>query len=206
VLHPEKAGREFPARLAGQWALLPGKETLAFTGVDSMQKRVYGYHKQGARFGQTKIQGKSLLVKGLNALATVISTPLAAPVIAASRLRGGNAASARGTAGFAAQAIATARSWGCTGTIIVRPDSAFYGAGTIGAIGRAGAFFSVAIPQNGKVRAPIAAVPEDARTPVSYPRAVWDGQLDAWIPDAEVAGTKYTACCRPRRPMSVRRR
>ena len=47
-----------------------------------MQKRVYGHQKQGARFGHTKIQGKSLLVKGLNALATVISTPIAAPVIA----------------------------------------------------------------------------------------------------------------------------
>jgi hypothetical protein len=63
-----------------------------------MQKRVYGHQKQGARFGHTKIQGKSLLVRGLNALAAVISTPLSAPVIAATRLRGGNAGSARGAA------------------------------------------------------------------------------------------------------------
>jgi hypothetical protein len=68
---------------------------LAFIDVDSMQKRVYGRKKQGARFGHTKIQGKSLLVRGLNALAGVISTPLSAPVIGATRLRGGNAASAR---------------------------------------------------------------------------------------------------------------
>ena len=61
-----------------------------------------GTHKQGARFGHTKIQGKSLLVRGLNALAAVISTPLSAPVIAATRLRGGNAASARGAASLAA--------------------------------------------------------------------------------------------------------
>ena len=74
-----------------------------------MQKRVYGHKKQGARFGHTKIQGKSLLVRGLNALAAVISTPIAAPVIAATRLRGGNAASARGAASLAAQAIGTAR-------------------------------------------------------------------------------------------------
>ena len=196
VLQLEKAGREFLARLAGQSPLLPGRETLAFTGIDSMQKRVYGYRKQGARFGHTKIQGKSLLVKGLNVLAAVISTPLSAPVIAATRLRGGNAASARGAAGFAAQAIGTARSCGCTGTIIVRLDSAFYGADTIGAIGRAGAFFSVTVPLNGKVRAAIAAVPEDAWTPVRYPRAIWDGQLGAWVSDAEVAETKYTAFAR----------
>ena len=39
-----------------------------------------------------------MLVRGLNALAAVVSTPLAAPVIAATRLRGGTANSARGAA------------------------------------------------------------------------------------------------------------
>jgi hypothetical protein len=38
---------------------------LAFTGIDSQQKRVCGHAKQGAAFGFTKIQGKSLLVRGL---------------------------------------------------------------------------------------------------------------------------------------------
>ena len=105
----EKAGREFLAALARRAPLLPGADVLAFIDIDSMQKRVYGHKKQGARFGHTKIQGKSLLVRGLNALAATISTPLAAPVIAATRLRGGNAASARGAASLAAQAIGTAR-------------------------------------------------------------------------------------------------
>jgi hypothetical protein len=77
----EKAGREFLIALAGQAPLLPGAGTLAFIDIDSMQKRVYGHRKQGARFGHTKIQGKSLLVRGLNALAAVISTPLSAPVM-----------------------------------------------------------------------------------------------------------------------------
>ena len=130
----EKAGREFLAELARQAPLLPGAETLAFIDIDSMQKRVYGHKKQGAKFGHTKIQGKSLLVRGLNALAAVISTPLAAPLIAATRLRGGNAASARGAASLAAQAIGTARDCGCTGKIIVRMDSAYYNAAVIGAI------------------------------------------------------------------------
>jgi hypothetical protein len=92
VAQLEKASREFLVNLAAEAPLLPGAETLAFIDIDSMQKRVYGHHKQGARFGHTKIQGKSLLVRGLNALAAVVSTPLAAPVIAATRLRGGNAA------------------------------------------------------------------------------------------------------------------
>ena len=71
VAQLEKAGREFLAELARQAPLLPGAGVLAFVDIDSMQKRVYGHQKQGARFGHTKIQGKSLLVRGLNALAAV---------------------------------------------------------------------------------------------------------------------------------------
>ena len=93
VLQVEKVSRLLLADLARRAPLLPGKDTVAFLDIDSMQKRVYGHKKQGAAFGHTKIQGKSLLVRGLNALAATISTPLAAPVIAATRLRGGNAAS-----------------------------------------------------------------------------------------------------------------
>jgi hypothetical protein len=189
----EKAGREFLAELARQAPLLPGAETLAFIDIDSMQKRVYGRHKQGAKFGHTKIQGKSLLVRGLNALAAVVSTPLAAPVIAATRLRGGNAASARGAASLAGQAIGTARDCGCTGTIVVRLDSAFYNAAVIGAVRRGGARFSVTVPMNASIRATIAAIGEDAWTAIKYPRAIWDDQLGAWISDAEVAETQYTA-------------
>jgi hypothetical protein len=189
----EKAARGFLIALTGQAPLLPGAETLAFIDLDSMQKRVYGHHKQGARFGHTKIQGKSLLVRGLNALAAVISTPLSAPVIAATRLRGGNAASARGAASLAARAIGTARECGCTGLIVVRLDSAFYNAAVIGAIRRGGARFSVTVPMNASIRAAIAAIPGDAWTPIRYPRAIWDDQLDAWVSDAEVAEISYTA-------------
>jgi hypothetical protein len=189
----EKAGREFLAELARQAPLLPGAETLAFIDIDSMQKRVYGHQKQGAKFGHTKIQGKSLLVRGLNALAAVISTPIAAPVIACTRLRGGNAASARGAASMAAQAIGTARDCGCTGTIIVRMDSAFYNAAVLGAVRRGGARFSVTVPMNSSIRAAIAAIAEESWTPIRYPQAVWDDQLDCWVSDAEVAEAEYTA-------------
>jgi hypothetical protein len=193
VAQLEKAGREFLPELARQAPLLPGAGTLAFIDIDSMQKRVYGHRKQGARFGHTKIQGKSLLVRGLNALAAVISTPLSAPVIAATRLRGGNAASARGAASLAVQAIGTARQCGCTGTVIVRMDSAYYSAAVIGAVRGQGARFSVTVPVNASIRTAIAAIGEDAWTAIRYPHAVWDDQLDAWISDAEVAETGYTA-------------
>jgi pimeloyl-ACP methyl ester carboxylesterase len=55
-------------------------------------RKVLGSQRsRGAGFGHTKIQGKSVLVRGLNVLASTLSTPLAAPVITATRLRGGTA-------------------------------------------------------------------------------------------------------------------
>ena len=70
------ASRELLARLAREAPLLPGADVLTFIDVDSAPKRVYGHRKQGAKFGHTKIQGKSLLVRGLNALIAAVSTPL----------------------------------------------------------------------------------------------------------------------------------
>ena len=118
----DAVGRRLLTRLASRAPLLPGADVLAFVDMDSMQKRVYGHAKDGVRFGHTKIQGKSLTVRGLNALAAVASTPLAAPVITATRLRGGTANSARGAASLAAEAIGTARRARCTGQIVVRID------------------------------------------------------------------------------------
>ena len=88
--------RRVLTELAGRAPLLPGADTVAFVDVDSVQRRVYGGTKQGAAFGHAKIASKSLLVRGLNVLAATVSTPLAAPVVAAARLRGGNAGSAFG--------------------------------------------------------------------------------------------------------------
>ena len=193
VLQLEKVSRVVLAELARRAPLLPGMDAVAFLDIDSMQKRVYGYHKQGAAFGHTKIQGKSLLVRGLNALAATISTPLGAPVIATTRLRGGNANSARGAASFATQAVGTARATGCGGILVARADSAFYSAAFVGAVRTAGAFFSVTVQMNPHVRAAIAGIGEDAWTPIQYPRAIWDDQLACWVSDAQVAEVTYTA-------------
>ena len=193
VLQIEKAGRELLARLPALAPLLPGADVLAFVDIDSTQKRVYGHKKEGARFGHTKIQGKSVLVRGLNALIGAVSTPLAAPVIAATRLRGGNASSARGAASLAAQAIGTARACGATGTIVVRMDSAYYTAAVIAAVRRNEARFSVTAPVSAAIRAAITTIPQDAWQPIEYPQAIWDDQLDCWVSDAEVAETPYAA-------------
>jgi hypothetical protein len=188
----EAVSRLLLGELARRAPLLPGKDQLAFVDIDAMQKRVYGRRKQGAGFGHTKIQGKSLLVRGLNALAATICTPLGAPVIAATRLRGGTANSARGAASFAAEAIAAAREAGCSGLIIVRADSAYYSAAFCGAVRRAGARFSVTVNTDSKITAAIAAIGEGAWTAIRYPRAIWDDQLGCWVSDAQVAEVEYT--------------
>ena len=189
----EKAGRELLAELARRAPLLPGADQLAFVDFDSMQRRVYGHKKQGAAFGHTKISGKTVLVRGLNTLAAAISTPQAAPVIAATRLRGGSANTARGAASFTAEALGTARAAGCAGTIVARADSGLYCAAFTGACRRAGAHFSVTARMDPAVRRAIAAIPGGAWTPIRYPRAIWDDQLRAWVSDAEVAEIAYTA-------------
>jgi DDE family transposase len=188
-----KVNRLLLTELARRADLLPGADVLAFVDVDSTQRRVYGHAKQGAAFGHTKIQGKTVLVRGLNALAATICTPRAAPVIAATRLRGGNASSARGAARLIAEAVHTAQDAGCTGTVVVRMDSAYYSAAACHAARRAGAFFSVTARLDPAVKAAIASIDEAGWTPIKYPRAIWDEQLNRWISDAEVAEVKYTA-------------
>jgi len=79
----------FLPRLAGQTPILAGAEQMTWLDVHDSVIQTYGYAKQAAARGYTG-------VKGLNALLATASTPQAAPVIAAARLRRGNARSSRG--------------------------------------------------------------------------------------------------------------
>jgi len=71
-----------PARAGGAHATAGGRRQIPYVDVDDTIRRTYGYAKQGAGIGYSKI-------KGLNALLATISTPLARPVSAACRLRKG---------------------------------------------------------------------------------------------------------------------
>jgi hypothetical protein len=189
----DAAHRQLTTALAQDPRLLPGGETLAFVDIDSTQHRVYGYQKEGAAYGHAKVASKPVLVKGLNPLLSVISTPLSAPVLGPVRLRGGNAGSARGAASLAAEAIGTARACGCTGKIVVRFDSAYYNSAVIRAVRRNGAYFSVTVPMNSSITNAIGRIPGQAWTAIRYPQAIWDDQLSCWVSDAEVAEIAYTA-------------
>ena len=174
------------ANLAARAPVLPGAGEVAYLDVDDTVRATYGYAKQGAGYGYSG-------VKGLNALLAALSTPSAAPVIVATRLRKGSANSARGAARLVADALKTSRACGATGLLIVRADSAFYGRDVIAAIRRAGARFSVTVRQDPAVRRAVASISEDAWTTIRYPRAVWDEQLEQWVSDAQIAEIEFTA-------------
>lgn len=179
------------AGLAQRTPLLPGADELTFIDVDDTMAPTYGYAKQGAGYGYNK-------VKGINAAIATASTPHAAPVIVASRLRRGPTNSARGAGKLIADALATARRCGAggpdgTGLVILRADSAYYTHNVIGAAVRGGARFSVTARMNPSVHSAVAAIGEDAWTPIHYPNAIWDENERRWVSDAEVAEIGFTA-------------
>ena len=161
-------------------------DQVAFVDVDDTIRATYGYGKQGAGYGYSK-------VKGFNALLATISTPDTAPVIAATRLRRGSVKSANGAAKLVADALSTARRAGAAGLVILRADSAYYGHAVIAAARRGGARFSVTARMDPAVRAAIAAIPDTAWTPIRYPNALFDADEQRWVSDAEVAETTFTA-------------
>jgi Transposase DDE domain group 1 len=189
----ESVLREHLVTLCGRVDLLPGADQQVFIDIDSLLRPVYGHAKAGASYGHTKIAGKQILRKGLSPLATTISTPGAAPVIAGMRLRAGKAGSGKGAGRMVAAAIGTARAAGACGTILVRGDSAYGNRKVVRVCVRHGARFSLVMTRNPAVDRAIAAIDETAWTPVSYPGAVRDPDTGAWISDAEVAEIPYTA-------------
>jgi len=174
--------------------VLAGIGDRAFIDIDSLLRPVYGHAKQGASFGHTKIAGKSILRRGLSPLAVTISTETAAPVVAGVRLRAGRAGSAKGAATMVTEAINTATAAGADpANILVRGDSAYCSGRVIAAVVKAGANFSFAIARNPAVDAAIAAIPDEAYTPVHYPGAVTDPDTGELISDAQVSEVEFTA-------------
>lgn len=190
--------------LAARTEVLAGIEEQAYVDIDSLLRPVFGHAKQGASFGHTKIAGKQVLRRGLSPLATTISTPTAAPVVAGIRLRAGRAGSGRGADSMVTEAITTARAAGAVGKILVRGDSAYGNGPVVGACLRAGAQFSLVLVKNRAVARAIGAIPDEAWTPVHYPGAVIDPDTGALISDAEVAETRFTAFASTAHPVTAR--
>ncbi len=178
------------AALAAQTPLLPGAGEVAYVDIDDTVRATHGYLKQGAGFGYSG-------VKGLNALLGVVSTPTAAPVIAAARLRKGSTNSARGAARLVADTLTTAKAAGAdpaSGSLVItRMDSAFYNHDVIAAVRRGGARFSVTARMGPTVRAAITSIDDQGWTAIHYPNAFTDPDTGELISDAEVAEVPFTA-------------
>jgi hypothetical protein len=176
----------FVTGLAQHSPIISAGAPVSYLDVDDTVHATFGYAKQGAGFGYSG-------VKGLKALLATVSTVISAPVIVATRLRKGSANSARGAARLVADAIKTSRAAGVAGMMVLRADSAYYGADVIAAARRHGVHFSVTARKDRAVSAAIAQIPDDAWTAIHYPRAVFDEQLGQWVSDAEVAEIGFTA-------------
>ncbi len=176
----------FLAGLAQHAPIVSAGEPITYLDIDDTVRSTFGYAKQGAGFGYCG-------VKGLNALLATVSSASSAPVIVATRLRKGSANSARGAARLVADSIKTSRAAGVDGLVVLRADSAYYGADVIAAARRHHCHFSVTARKNRAVTAAIAAISDDAWTPIHYPHAVFDDQLGQWVSDAEVAEIPFTA-------------
>lgn len=187
------AARAHLVALAARTPILAGADQRVFLDIDSLLRPVYGHAKQGASYGHTKIAGRQVLRKGLSPLATTLSTPSAAPVVAGIRLRAGKAGSSKGAASMVSEAITTAQAAvpGCD--ILVRGDSAFGNSHVVAAATAGGARFSVVITKTRALNRAIAAIDQDAWTPVHYPGAVRDPDTGELISDAEVAEIEHTA-------------
>src|SRR3954462_1786356 len=172
--------------LSKQAPLLAGADQVAYLDIDDTMRETHGYAKQGVGYGYSK-------VKGLNALLAIVSTPIAAPVIAGTRLRTGSTNSARGAARLITDALLTARKAGATGMVTVRADSAYYGHDVVAAARRSGAHFSITARMDPAIRRAITTIGDDAWVTIKYPNAIYDEDEGRWISDAEVAEIPFTA-------------
>ncbi|PZS38099.1 MAG: IS1380 family transposase [Pseudonocardiales bacterium] len=197
------AARAHLVALADRTAVLAGADQRVFVDIDSLSRPVYGHAKQGASFGHTKIAGRQVLRTRLSPLATTLSTPTAAPVVAGIRLRAGKAGSGKGREhGHRGYRHRRAAVPACQ--ILVRGDSAYGNSHVVAAARAGGARFSVALTKTRPVNRAIAAISDDAWTPVHYPGAVIDPDTGQLISDAEVAEITYTAFTSTKHPVTAR--
>ena len=201
----QAAARQILTGLVGHVpTLLRDGDDQVFVDVDSLLRRVYGHQKQGVGFGHAKVGGYNVRLRGLCPLVATVSTPRSAPLVAATRLRAGQAASARGATSLVVEAISVAKATGAAGEILVRGDSAFYVGKVVSACRRHGVRVSVTAKTSAALRRAIATIDESRWVPIRYPNAIFDEETGRWISEAEIAETTYTAFAGTRHAYTAR--
>jgi hypothetical protein len=157
-------------RRAWQAGAGPGEAPVTID-IDSSIHETYGHKKQGgAKFTYTKVRGYHPLYAVIAGTGDVVH----------SRLRGGNANSGRGAAGFVTETINRVRAAGATGPLTVRADSGFYSRNVVDACRKAGVRYSITVKSSKALHKAIAAIPDEAWVPIPY-----------FLDGADVAETTY---------------
>ena len=158
--------------LGRAWAAGAGPGDAPVTiDVDSTICETYGLAKQGGtKFTYTHVRGYHPLIAAVAATGDVVH----------SRLRGGNANTTRGAAGFLTETFNRARAAGATGPLTLRADSGFYAGAVAAACRKADVGFSITVKMNTAIRKAIATIGDDEWTPIPY-----------FLDGADVAETVY---------------
>lgn len=137
----------------------PGQNPVTLD-VDSSILETYGLAKQGGtKFTYNHVRGFHPLFASVAGTGDVVHT----------RLRGGNAHAARGAASFITETINRVRAAGAAGEITLRGDSGFYSGKVVDACRKNNVRFSVTAKMHkGGIHKAIAAIPEEAWTPIPY--------------------------------------
>lgn len=146
--------------LARTWAAGAGPGEAPFTiDLDSTLCETYGLQKAGgSRFTYTHIRGYHPLLAVAAGSGEVLHA----------RLRGGPAHTSKGAARFIAETVARVRGAGATGPLTLRADSGFYQKKVVEACRKRTVRFSITMRMHKKLRARIAALPEEAWSAIPY--------------------------------------
>lgn len=129
----------------------PGADPVTID-IDSTICEVYGYDKEGAAYGYTKVRGFHPMVATRADTGEVLHT----------RFRNGSANTARGAQRFVRETVGRVRRAGASGPLALRADSGYWSAKVIKACADHGVAFSITVRQTDPVKAAIAAIDEDA--------------------------------------------
>jgi hypothetical protein len=142
------------------WALGtgPGDGRLV-VDVDSTICEVYGKAKSGAAYGYTKVLGYH----------PILAVRAGTGEVLHARMRKGSANTSRGTKRFVEELVARVRRAGATGEMVMRFDSGFWSNATIGALGRLGVRYTMAVRcANVAVAKAICSIEDTAWAPIAY--------------------------------------
>ncbi len=167
----DRVSRDVPGRA---WAAGAGPGAGPLTiDLDSTICETYGTAKEGGRnFGYSGVRGYHPLL----AIAAGTGDVLMA------RLRGGSAATVRGSGHFLRETIGRVRGAGASGELTVRAESGFYAHTVVAACRAMKVRFSITTRSSKGLRRLVEAIPEEAWTPIPY----W------FAGGADVAETTYT--------------